>query len=86
MFEAKLDFHGYGPLTPEQACLFVDNFLEASYAEKYKQVLIVTGKGEGKLRRIVYAHLPKNKLVASFKSASDWNGGTGAFEVYLKDC
>ncbi len=86
MFEAKLDFHEFGVITAEQACFYLDQFLENSYAEKYKQVLVVTGKGEGILRRTIYAHLPKNKLVKSFKSASDWNGGTGAFEVYLKDC
>ena len=86
MFEAKLDFHEYGPLTPEQACFYLDKFIEEAYAEKYSQVIVVTGKGEGKLRRIIHAHLPKNKLIKSFKPASEWNGGSGAFEVYLKDC
>ncbi len=93
IIEATLDFHNFGKLTREQASLFLENFLEESYIEKFSKVLVITGKGNngensGKriLREHIRAELRKSKLVKSFHTADSWNGGAGAFEVLLKDC
>ena len=91
MIEAILDFHKLGKITTDQAKLTLDLFLEESYIEKYRQVLVITGKGNnaqqpGKsvLRDTIKSQLKIHKLVRSFKNADLWDGGEGAFEVSLK--
>lgn len=91
--ESTFDFHELGKITPEQANFYLEQFLEECYIEKYTYVLVITGRGNnaettGKsmLRENIRQQLRKNKYVEKFQTASPWNGGAGAFEVYLKDC
>ena len=84
--DSTLDMHSLGKITPEQARFYLDQYLLEAYQNKQKQVIIITGKGQGVLRDIAARHLYKHKLVEVCKPAADYNGGSGAFEVYLKDC
>jgi len=85
-----LDFHNTGPITPYDVEIRLTEFIEDCHIKRHDQVLIITGKGlnspEGaKVRPQIQKLLKQNKYVKSFKFASVYNGGRGAFEVQLVD-
>jgi DNA-nicking Smr family endonuclease len=91
MFDDKIDFHNYGLIEPNQIKFYFENFIEDSYIQKNKFLLIITGKGESKMSRhglvkkTVLQLIKSNKRILKFTQADDQWGGNGAFEVWLKD-
>jgi len=83
-----LDFHNTGPITPYDVEMRFTKFIEDCYIKQHEQILIITGKGlnskqGAKIRPQIQKLLQQNKYVKSFKFASLYNGGRGAFEVQL---
>jgi DNA-nicking Smr family endonuclease len=83
--EARLDLHG---MTIQEAEIALSHFFETCLTQKYRVVLIISGKGKNH-----YAPVLKNKLnqwlrqfapVLAFCSALPRHGGTGALYVLLK--
>ena len=60
----NIDLHGY---TMDMARVEVDRFIEEAYTMKYREVLIIHGIGEGKVRESVHNALAKNKYVEEYK-------------------
>ena len=91
MIDNTFDFHNLGILEPNQIKFYFDNFIKNSYAQRNKHLLIVTGKGEsvkssrGIVKKIVSQLLIKNRCILKYKQAEGHLGGSGAFEVWLKD-
>jgi DNA-nicking Smr family endonuclease len=86
--EAILDLHDFGPIRDFEVEEIVNRFIEDSYHDGLKKVLIVTGKGLNsksgpKLRPQVQKLLKQNKSIRTFHLASSARGGEGAIEVYL---
>ncbi len=82
--EAELDYHNFGILLPYDVEKILNEFLEDSSIAGYKQVLVITGKGNV-VRPLINKLLSRHKLVEKFKQAGYFNGQTGAFEVTLID-
>jgi DNA-nicking Smr family endonuclease len=84
---ARIDLHG---LTQERALAALEGFLERSWREGYRAVLVITGKGvqgDGVLRRRVPEWLGSPQLshiVAGISEAHKRHGGAGALYVALK--
>lgn len=79
--EYVLDLHGY---TTKEAKERLDELIEAG---EYGHVRIITGKGAFRetgpvLRTFVENYLENRDI--KFERAKLYNGGDGAFEVYLK--
>lgn len=81
--EMTFDYHGFGSLTAHEIEYELRKFIEEAKLNKYRNLLIITGKGE-KVKPQVQKLLRQNKFVASFKLAGYFNGQSGAFEVVLK--
>lgn len=88
--EAILDLHGHGQ---EEAKQLLGGFITASHARQRRVVLVITGKGRlskesgGVLRRALPKWLalpPCDRLVLSFTTARQEDGGEGAFYVLLR--
>jgi DNA-nicking Smr family endonuclease len=78
--EYILDLHGY---TTREAKELLDELLEGEYGH----VRIITGKGTYRetgpvMRNFVEQYLRLREI--KFETAKLYNGGEGAFEVYLK--
>jgi len=82
--QAELDYHELGLLTAYDIEKILSEFLEDSYIQGLKNVLVITGKGQT-VKPLVSKLLPKNKYVESFKIAGYFNGQEGAIEVTLVD-
>lgn len=84
---ARIDLHG---LTQERALTALQGFLERSWREGYRAVLVITGKGvqgDGVLRRRVPEWLGAphlSHIVAGISEAHKRHGGAGALYVALK--
>jgi DNA-nicking Smr family endonuclease len=84
---ARIDLHG---MTQERARAALHGFLQRSWDEGYRAVLVITGKGsrgDGVLRR----HTPEwlaepalREIVAGISEAHRRHGGEGALYVALK--
>lgn len=83
-YDDKLDFHTFGILRRFEINLHLEHFIEDSYARSYKNLLIITGKGQV-VRPIVEKNLKLNKLIFTYRVGGYFNGQDGAFEVELKD-
>lgn len=82
----KLDLHGRNQ---DQAYGMLEQFIRKRYGDGYRVVLVITGKGSGKLKRLVPGWLeagPFKEFVASTRVADPRNGGEGARYVYLRQC
>ena len=77
---AELDLHAR---TVEEAIPLVEEFLHDAYARGWQRVRIVHGKGTGTLRLEVDRYLSRNSLVARYRPADRFHGGSGATEVEL---
>ena len=60
----KIDLHGY---TMDMARVETNRFIDEAYKMNYKQVLIIHGIGEGKVKQSVHEALSKNKYVENYK-------------------
>jgi len=91
MFDDTLDFHDLGKLEPNQIKFHFDTFIENSFTQGNNYLLVITGKGETKIdsvglaKRNVLFLLKTNKYILKFKQADESCGGSGAFEIWLKD-
>lgn len=83
----EIDLHG---LIVSEAELSLDKFIKASYKKGLIKVLVIHGKGvhsQGKavIKEFVKKYLVNNKLIKSFYTADNANGGSGATCVILKN-
>lgn len=81
----KLDLHG---CNEDQAHEGLEAFIRARHREGRRKVLVITGKGSGKLRRLVPLWLearPFKEFVANACIANPWDGGEGALYVHLHE-
>ena len=72
-------------LTVEEATDRVDKVLDDAALSDRREIRLVHGFGEGKLRRAVAMLLDKHPLVASYRPGGPSEGGGGATVVELKD-
>ena len=80
----ELDLHGR---TENQAYEKLKAFIGACHRERFHEVLVITGKGSGKLKRQVPRWLearPFEAFIASTSVAEPWDGGDGALYVRLR--
>lgn len=82
--EDRLDFHYLDKFDSFEIETRADQFIEDSYIRKLKNVIIIVGKGEV-IRPFVKKILERNKFIEEFRAARYENGGSGAFEVTIKD-
>ena len=71
------DFHYY---TQRE----IDDFLTQSRSEGLRTVIIVHGKGSGKLKAVVFSWLKDQENILAFSSAQPRDGGSGALYVLLR--
>ena len=74
----KLDLHRYNE---DQAYERLEAFIRACHGEGCRKALVITGKGSGKLKRLVRLWLeerPFKEFVAKACIANPWDGGDGA--------
>jgi len=95
--EARLDLHGMSKVTAYEAVM---HFIQKSFQNKKRCVLIITGKGKSKrtsdewakpdggvLKTSLPAWLKENicrDVVLKHARAADKDGGGGAFYIYLR--
>ncbi|HXY39376.1 MAG TPA: Smr/MutS family protein [Vicinamibacteria bacterium] len=72
-------------LTVEQAQDRVDKLLDDAALSDRREIRIVHGFGEGKLRKAIARMLERHPLVASYRPGGPNEGGGGATVVELKD-
>ena len=86
--DATLDLHGK---TKEEAIIMVQNFVMTSHQQRFRSLLIITGKGfhSGKegpvLKHAVQSWLKRNgsPYIQNFYHAPSEHGGTGALWINL---
>ncbi len=78
--QETLDLHTF---SPSESASVMDDYLRAAADKGYSEVVIVHGKGSGKLRRRVHSVLSTHPMVAGFREAEPWRGGWGATVVAL---
>ncbi len=78
--DGDLDLHMF---KPRDIKLLVPDYLEECREKGILRVRIVHGKGTGTLRRTVHAILDKLPWIASYRLASEGEGGWGATIVFL---
>ncbi|WP_108660878.1 Smr/MutS family protein [Acuticoccus kandeliae] len=87
--DGRIDLHG---MTQEEASRALFHFIDSSYRQRRRVVLVITGKGQGGdgrgiLRRSVPVWLSGRELarcVVSYSPASQSHGGDGALYVRLR--
>jgi DNA-nicking Smr family endonuclease len=80
--EASIDLHGY---RREEFPVIIESFCLKCVIHKIKNVIIITGKGEGILKKAVDDWLISNpNLIIGFFEIRDSSGGSGAFGVRLR--
>ncbi len=77
----ELDLHAFRP--SDVTSLLDEYFLECR-KRGLQRVRVVHGKGTGKLRETVHAHLRQSPQVAGFALGDETSGGWGATLVTLK--
>lgn len=84
-YSACLDLHGR---SEDRAYEELETFLKGCIRKGYCTVLVITGKGTGKLRRLVRLWLkdgPLKQYVANARDAASWDGGEGALYAHLSE-
>ena len=72
-------------LTVEEARERVDKLLDDAALSERREIRVIHGFGEGKLRKAVAQMLKAHPLVASWRAGAPNEGGGGATIVELKD-
>ena len=80
--QAKLDCHG---LTLSEADMALKKFLVDCQSKDLRILLIIHGKGSGKLKSAICKWLEENPLTLAFSSALPCHGGTGALYLLLRN-
>jgi dsDNA-specific endonuclease/ATPase MutS2 len=73
--DGVLDLHTFAPADVKE---LVAEYLDACLARGILEVRLIHGKGIGALRRTVHALLERDRRVASFRPATEEQGGWGA--------
>ncbi len=79
--QARLDLHGS---TLSEANSELETFLTHCQSTNLRTVLIIHGKGSGKLKSAICKWLEENPTTLAFSSALPSEGGTGALYVLIK--
>ena len=85
-YSAELDLHG---CSEDQAYEKLEQFIKQCARKGCRKVLVITGEGSGKLKRLVPLWLearPFKEFVADSCVADPWDGGNGARYVLLRGC
>ncbi|HQS83372.1 MAG: hypothetical protein B7Y25_00180 [Alphaproteobacteria bacterium 16-39-46] len=83
-FSATLDLHG---LSQERAYEKLISFIETNHQKNRRSLLIITGKGQGILKKSLLVWLQSTSLrplIASVELSLPHHGGEGAFYVILR--
>ncbi len=80
VMETKLDLRGKNG---EESLYLVDKMISDATVSGTHQLMIVHGKGTGKLRQIIHAYLKDNPLVSDFRLGAPNEGGSGVTVVEL---
>jgi len=83
-FSATLDLHG---MTQERAYEKLTSFIEANHQKNKRSLLVITGKGQGILKKSLLIWLQSPALrpfIASIEESLPHHGGGGAFYVILR--
>ena len=80
VMETKLDLRGKNG---EESLYLVDKMIGDAMLSGTHQLMIVHGKGTGKLRQVIHAYLKDNPLVVSFRLGAPNEGGSGVTVVEL---
>jgi DNA mismatch repair protein MutS2 len=78
--ETKLDLRGKNG---EEALLLVEKMLDDAVLSGSKQLMIVHGKGTGRLRQIIHEYLKDSKQIEDFRLGAMNEGGSGVTVVNL---
>ena len=76
----KLDLRGKNG---EESLYLVDKMISDAVVSGTHQLMIVHGKGTGKLRQIIHAYLKDNSLIKDFRLGAQNEGGSGVTVVEL---
>lgn len=82
--DARLDLHG---MTRQKADKELRQFIQTAHDRQNRMCLIITGKGEGILRRKAYEFLVnpgQRKYILGLANAQPRHGGKGAYYVLLR--
>ncbi|HEY8993614.1 MAG TPA: Smr/MutS family protein [Lacunisphaera sp.] len=77
----ELDLHTF---RPSEITRLLDDYFAACRQRGLHHVRVVHGKGTGRLRATVHAHLRRSPAVAEFATGDEKSGGWGATIVTLK--
>jgi DNA-nicking Smr family endonuclease len=89
-YQDYVDLHGFSRVQAHQVVI---DFVRRSFAQGYRCILIVSGRGLNSEQRqpvlkdhlvIWLTHSPLKRLVLAFASARSHDGGVGAFYVLLR--
>ncbi len=81
---STLDLHGYNR---EDAYVTLSDFIKQQYKNNNRSLIIITGKGSGKIRESVYKWLEYSELsqyVLNYTQAKIQDGGEGVLYLQLK--
>ncbi|MDD4316599.1 MAG: Smr/MutS family protein, partial [Clostridia bacterium] len=70
--------------TTDEVHFYLEEFIDSAYMGGLKDISIIHGIGEGKLRRAVRQYLTGNKAVATYRDGMYGEGGKGVTVVTLK--
>ena len=79
--ERRLDLHGLHIL---EALDTLESFFQKAIRDKIKFVLVITGKGSGKIRNAFLEWTTKQSFILSVHESDQKHGGSGAFYVLLR--
>lgn len=71
-------------LTVDDAVNKLDEYLDDAFMADLWQVRVIHGKGGGRVRKAVWAHLSGHPLVNSYRLGYEWEGSFGATIVNLE--
>ena len=77
----QLDLHGE---VSDIAVVLVDEFIKDNYKLGNKHVIIIHGRGTGKIKKALYDYLENCKYVSSYKQ-DNFNMGSTIIELKNKD-
>lgn len=78
--DTKLDLRGKNG---EESLYLVDKMISDAVVSGTHQLMIVHGKGTGKLRQVIHAYLKDNSLIKDFRLGAPNEGGSGVTVVEL---